>query len=100
VGDFNGDGKPDILWQNNSTGHNSVWYMNGVTVSGVADLRAFSNTAYTMAGVGDFNGDGKPDILWRNNTTGANAVWYMNGVTFTGVADLPGLSSPWAIVGR
>ena len=28
VGDFNGDGKADILWQNDS-GQAAVWLMNG-----------------------------------------------------------------------
>ncbi|MFH0998258.1 MAG: hypothetical protein V1844_22560 [Pseudomonadota bacterium] len=42
--DFNGDGKPDILWRNTSTGENCIWYMNGATRTGgdyllkVADL--------------------------------------------------------------
>jgi hypothetical protein len=31
VGDFNGDGKADILWRNNSTGQVEVWLMNGTT---------------------------------------------------------------------
>jgi C1A family cysteine protease len=91
--DFNGDGKPDILWRNTSTGANAVWYMNGATVSGVADLPGLSNLAYTIGGTGDFNGDGKPDILWRNTSTGANAVWYMNGATVNGVDDLPAFSN-------
>jgi len=29
VGDFNGDGRADILWRNSSTGENYVWLMNG-----------------------------------------------------------------------
>ncbi len=33
VGDFNGDGKSDILWRHTS-GVNYVWYMNGVTPIG------------------------------------------------------------------
>ena len=31
---MNGDGKPDILWRNASTGENYVWYLDGVTVLG------------------------------------------------------------------
>jgi hypothetical protein len=31
-GDFNGDGKPDILWQNTSTGERCIWFMNGATL--------------------------------------------------------------------
>ena len=28
-GDFNRDGNPDIFWQNENTGQNAIWYMNG-----------------------------------------------------------------------
>jgi hypothetical protein len=31
VGDFNADGKSDILWRNTSTGENAIWLMNGFT---------------------------------------------------------------------
>ena len=31
TGDFNGDGKRDILWQNNANGQRAVWLMNGTT---------------------------------------------------------------------
>ena len=34
--DFDGDGKPDILWRNSSTGQNYVWYMNGTVRAGGA----------------------------------------------------------------
>ena len=34
VGDFNGDGKADILWRNSSTGENYVYLMNGTTHTG------------------------------------------------------------------
>ena len=77
VGDFNGDGKPDILWRNTSTGADVVWYMNGATMTSYAALSAVTDQTWTIVGVGDLNGDGKPDILWRNTSTGANVVWYM-----------------------
>lgn len=35
TGDYNGDGKSDILWVDN-TGNVSVWFMNGTTVSSTA----------------------------------------------------------------
>ena len=38
--DFNGDGKPDILWRNKSTGQNIVWLMNGATYSNYAEAHA------------------------------------------------------------
>jgi FG-GAP repeat len=32
TGDFNGDGKADIVWQNTSTGERAIWIMNGTTL--------------------------------------------------------------------
>jgi hypothetical protein len=37
-GDFNGDGKSDILWQNSSTGQRAIWLMNGTTLQSVVSL--------------------------------------------------------------
>jgi hypothetical protein len=35
--DFNGDGHPDILWRNTTTGNCSIWLMNGTSFgSGVS----------------------------------------------------------------
>jgi hypothetical protein len=101
TGDFNQDGKPDILWRNYSSGLNYVWYMNGVTFTGGVLLETISDISWQIGGTGDFNGDGKVDILWRNYSSGLNYVWYMNGVTVTGgellvtIADLS-----WRIVNR
>jgi hypothetical protein len=102
TGDFNGDGKVDILWRyNGSGGYNAVWYMNGATLTGAASLPSVSDLNWQIQGTGDFNGDGKVDILWRyNGSGGANAVWYMNGATLTGGASLPSVSDlNWQIVG-
>jgi hypothetical protein len=37
TGDFNGDGKSDILWHN-TNGDTSIWYMNGTMVSSTSDM--------------------------------------------------------------
>jgi hypothetical protein len=36
--DFNGDSKPDILWQNSSTGQRAIWLMNGITRTSIVSL--------------------------------------------------------------
>ena len=30
--DYNGDGKSDLLWRDNSSGNNAVWLMNGTAL--------------------------------------------------------------------
>jgi hypothetical protein len=98
VGDFNGDGKADILWQNSSTGEVYIWLMNGTTQTGGGSLGIVS-TAWSIAGVGDFNKDGKADILWRNSTTGEVYLWLMNGTLIASQASLGTVSTAWNIVG-
>ena len=76
TGDFNGDGKTDILWRS-STGDVSIWLMNGTQILSGPDLGNVPTT-WTIAETGDFNGDGKSDILWRG-PNGDVAIWFMNG---------------------
>ena len=37
TGDYNGDGKSDLLWRDN-LGNTAMWFMNGVTVSSSVGL--------------------------------------------------------------
>src|SRR4051794_8278200 len=64
TGDFNGDGRPDILWRNDS-GQVLTWDINDTRIVGGGGF-GFVGTDWQIAGTGDFNGDGRPDVLWRN----------------------------------
>jgi hypothetical protein len=81
TGDFNHDGNPDIVWENEVTGQNAVWFMNGTTMYSGALIQPASDLNWKMVAVADFNGDGNPDLLWQNLATAQNAVWLMNGTT-------------------
>jgi hypothetical protein len=94
VGDFNGDGKADILWRNSSTGDIRIWSMNGTQKLSDVLVTNLPDQNWRIVGTGDFNGDGKADILWRNSSTGDIRIWYTNGqqitadVFVTSLADL------------
>ncbi|KWT90156.1 FG-GAP-like repeat-containing protein [Candidatus Magnetominusculus xianensis] len=107
VGDFNSDGKTDILWRDTLNGYNYVWLMDGTTVSSGYFLPTFANKAWYVAGVGDFSihghakhPDGYADILWRNPSTGENAIWKLKSDNVTSTVVLPALSGRnWAVTG-
>jgi hypothetical protein len=81
-GDFNGDGKDDVLLRHKS-GSWFVYPMNGKTFiagqHGFANLT--SNLDWQFAQIGDQNGDGKDDVLLRH-TSGSWFYYPMNGKTF------------------
>ncbi len=80
--DFNGDGKPDLMWQNDTDRSVAVWYMGGAqgnTFLGDSWLAANGPAGWSIAGNADFNDDGKPDLVWQNDATRQVAVWYMGG---------------------
>ncbi len=109
AGDFNGDGKTDILWRYYGSGYyqgwNIIWYMNGTTITSQEYPPVISDTNWRVDGTGDFDGDGKADMLWRYYGTGYlqgwDIVWYMNGTTIKSQEKLTTISDTnWRIVNR
>lgn len=81
TGDFNGDGKTDIVWQGPS-GSLYLWLGNGsgFTSKSIGSMPAGS----TVVGAGDINGDGYSDLLFLNSQTGAFTYWLMNRANIIG----------------
>ena len=79
TGDFNGDAKTNIAWQNASTGQVYVWLMDGTTLASHGAVFTLGDPNWVLAGTGDYDGNGKDDLLWRNSSTGENYLWFMNG---------------------
>ncbi len=102
VGDFNGDGRDDILWRN-TNGQLSNWLgqVNGGFVGNDANAFTSVPTNWHVAGIGDFNGDGRDDILWRNDA-GQLSDWLGNangGFTPNDANAFASAPTSWHIVG-
>jgi uncharacterized protein (DUF2141 family) len=82
IGDFNGDGKLDLVTANN--GSNTVSVLLNTTTPG-ATISTFSTKTDFMTGsfpvsvaIGDFNGDGKLDLVTANNGSNTVSVFLNN----------------------
>jgi len=79
TGDFNGDGRPDILWRH-TQGAVWVWLMNGATRLKEAYV-GWADPGYVIKGISKLDGDAKADIVWHHATRGEVWVWLMDGAT-------------------
>src|SRR5216684_1815090 len=78
VGDFNGDGVPDLVVANEGSNNVSVLLGNGQGAFQAAQNFAAGTNPQSVA-VGDFNGDGKLDLAVANEGSGDVSVLLGNG---------------------
>ena len=81
-----GDGRTDILWQNDN-GSVAIWLMDAAGTTPIAAPLIGTNPgpAWRVKGTGDFNGDGHADVLWQNDN-GSVAIWLMDAAGTTPIA--------------
>jgi hypothetical protein len=100
--DFDRNGIPDLVWQNDATRGVTVWYMSGSlgnALQSVADITA-SAPGWTVRAIADMNRDGVPDLIWQSDATRAVSVWYMGGplgVMLMGIADITASATGWTV---
>lgn len=66
TGDFNGDGRADILIPGNLARSDTVLYGNGDGTFSSASISGFTASAFNVTAVGDFNHDGLSDLAAVN----------------------------------
>ncbi|MBI2947758.1 MAG: VCBS repeat-containing protein [Verrucomicrobia bacterium] len=80
TGDFNSDGKVDLLFQHDD-GTLAAWLMNGVKLESAAFVAPDhpGDKDWRVVGSGDIDGDGKSDLLFQHED-GSLAYWSLDGV--------------------
>jgi glucose/arabinose dehydrogenase len=97
TGDFNSDGRGDLLFRRSSDGFLVAWLMNGGTIAGTAGFDPGSS--FAVAGIADVNGDGVDDLVLRD-ASGAVVFWILTkGGTVLWPAAYP-LAAEWAFAGK
>lgn len=82
LGDFDGDGKSDILWRYDGAvnhGQLAIWFGGQSSSPPAAFPGLITDDGWQIKGIGDFDGDGRSDILWRYLGPvdhGQLAVWW------------------------
>ncbi len=98
--DLNGDGIPDLLFQNISTGQLYYDTFNGSTVTPGGSIGGALGANWALVGVPDLNGDGHPDLLVENKATGDIAYYLMNGVNGIAAGYISkGVGLQWSVAG-
>src|SRR5215207_3193852 len=97
VGDFNGDGDPDLAVANEFSGSVSVLLGGAGGSFSAATNIATGGFPFAVA-VGDFNGDGDPDLAVADAFDGIISVLLgSTGGSFTGPTNFPAGSFPAAV---
>ncbi len=100
--DTNGDGYPDLLWWNSTSGDLTLYTLQNTTVEAKNNNFAqIKNTNWKPVAVAD-NSGGAWTMVLQNKASGDIARWLMNGDKVVNVGPVfasLGAHSPWQVVG-
>ncbi len=87
-GDYNGDGRMDLIWHHGTTGQVYGMLLDGYSIAQQGMVYTESNTAWQIVGKGNFDGNRTSDLIWWNNQTGQVYEMLMNGLIIAGGAQI------------
>src|SRR5262249_46368387 len=96
TGDYDGNGKSDILWYDR-IGHQAFLWLNGSATPTPLPAPPFANASIVASG--DYDGNGTSDILWQNLTTGQTAIWLMSGGNVASSGSPGPVTKAWRVFG-
>jgi hypothetical protein len=90
-GDFDGDGRSDLVLRNENQRLVEIWYLNSGEVLEVLEIADAPYEAWKVAGTRDFDSDGVAEILWHLPESGQMRLWRFDteGVEDIGFGAVP-----------
>ncbi len=82
VGDFDGNGKDDVMWYESWSGNANVFLSDGTCFSYSDSLTLKGFGKPDVALIGDFDGNGKDDVMWYEKWSGNAKVFLSDGSYF------------------
>jgi hypothetical protein len=99
--DLNGDGTPDLIWQNSQSGDVYFWLMKGHQRIAGGYIAHKVALAWKIVGTADLNHDGNSGLIWQNTASGDVVFWPMKGIFWSGAYTYiaRGNAYGWNVVG-
>jgi len=96
VADLNGDGHPDVVFVNKTTGQVDVYFFGGQKGTSFLSRETvgpLSATGWNVVGAANLNGDGNTDLILQNTSTQQVLIQYLGGSKGTTVTATEELSA-------
>lgn len=96
-GDLDGDGVPDLVWED-ASGRLQYWKMNNGLVTAESSLTPGAvDPTWRIVSIDDFDGDSVNDLLWQNSVSGQLYIWLMNHTALSNGLQPPAGLTGWRV---
>jgi kumamolisin len=97
--DLNGNGHPQLIWRNLTSGMVAAWVFSATQPFQPVQYPTFASPslAWSIRGIGRVDTTLAKGLIWHNDDTGAVAFWKMNTNGSLLGTTLPAAGAPWQI---